>query len=68
MIDKEHTLPITKQCKVLQLSRSSVYYVSAPVSGGGRDVVSYVAFLCFIGIRCVHFPSKCNELNNDRSL
>jgi len=32
MIGKEHALPITKQCKILELSRSSVYYVPAPVS------------------------------------
>ena len=32
MIDKSHTLPITRQCKILELSRSSLYYHAVPVS------------------------------------
>jgi putative transposase len=32
MIDREHELPITKQCHILELSRSSVYYMAAPVN------------------------------------
>jgi len=32
MIDKKHELPLTKQCQVLSLSRSSIYYEPAPVS------------------------------------
>lgn len=32
MIDKEHPLPITEQCRILDLARSSVYYEPAPVS------------------------------------
>ncbi len=32
MIDQEHDLPVTRQCRVLQLSRSSVYYQPRPVS------------------------------------
>jgi putative transposase len=32
MIDREHALPITQQANVLGLSRSSVYYLPAPVS------------------------------------
>jgi len=32
MIDKEHALSVTKQCKVLELSRASVYYTPRPVS------------------------------------
>jgi putative transposase len=31
MIEKEHALPITKQCKTLELSRASVYYTPRPV-------------------------------------
>ena len=31
MIDREHGLPITKQAKVLGLSRGSVYYLPRPV-------------------------------------
>src|SRR3990170_4024047 len=33
MIDREHDLPITKQAKVLSLSRSTVYYLPRPVPG-----------------------------------
>ena len=32
MIDRSHDLPVTRQCRVLQLSRSSVYYRQRPVS------------------------------------
>jgi putative transposase len=32
MIDKEHELPLIKQCQVLNLSRSSTYYEPVPVS------------------------------------
>src|SRR5258708_21267208 len=31
MIDREHDLPITKQAKVLRISRGSVYYLPRPV-------------------------------------
>ena len=39
MIDKEHDLPVTRQCRVLQLSRSSVYYRSRPVSPENLDLM-----------------------------
>jgi putative transposase len=32
MIDRENELPMTKQCKILELSRSSLYYKPVPVS------------------------------------
>ncbi len=32
MIDREHGLPVTKQAKVLKISRASVYYNPRPVS------------------------------------
>ncbi len=32
MIDREHPLPVTAQCQLLQLPRSSAYYRSEPVS------------------------------------
>jgi len=32
MINRKDPLPIVKQCKILQISRSSAYYKSAPVS------------------------------------
>jgi putative transposase len=39
MIVKEHQLPITKQCHILELSRSSVYYVPTPVSDNDRGLM-----------------------------
>src|SRR5271166_1641007 len=32
MIDREHDLPVTKQAKILRISRGSVYYRARPVS------------------------------------
>ena len=32
MIDRMHTLPITRQCQLLSLNRSTVYYQSKPAS------------------------------------
>jgi putative transposase len=31
MIDRAHPMPITKQCEILELSRSSVYYQALPI-------------------------------------
>lgn len=39
MIDKGHDLPVTRQCRVLQLSRSSVYYRPRPVSPENLDLM-----------------------------
>lgn len=36
MIDREHSLPLTRQSEILELSRSSLYYEAVPVSG--RDL------------------------------
>jgi putative transposase len=32
MIDRTHALPVTRQCRVLKLARSTAYYVPRPVS------------------------------------
>jgi putative transposase len=32
MIDRTHALPVTRQCELLALARSSVYYTPQPVS------------------------------------
>ena len=32
MIDKDHRLPVTRQCELLNLNRSTVYYQGAGVS------------------------------------
>jgi putative transposase len=42
MIDTEHPLPITKQCHILQLSRSSVYYEPVPVSDEDRELMRVI--------------------------
>lgn len=42
MIDKEHPLSITKQCHILQLSRSSVYYEPVPVSDEDRELMRMI--------------------------
>lgn len=35
MIDRQHELPVTRQCQLLSLNRSSVYYTPKPdVSDG----------------------------------
>ena len=34
MIDRSDPLPVVRQCELLNLSRSSVYYVPRPVSEG----------------------------------
>lgn len=35
MINREHPLPITQQCKILNLSRSGIYY--APIGASDRE-------------------------------
>jgi putative transposase len=42
MITKEDPLPITKQCHILQLSRSGVYYVHALVSDADRELMRLI--------------------------
>lgn len=32
MIDRTHALPVSRQCRVLELARSTVYYVPRPIS------------------------------------
>jgi len=39
MIDREHQLPITKQCHMVQISRSSVYYEPVLVSDRDRELM-----------------------------
>jgi putative transposase len=42
MIDKEHPLPITKQCKILNLSRSGIYYMPAPISDNDKELMRFI--------------------------
>ena len=39
MIDREHDLPITRQAKVLRISRGSFYYLPRPVSASDLEVM-----------------------------
>jgi putative transposase len=42
MINREHPLPITKQCQLLKLCRSGIYYASVPVSDKNRDLMRLI--------------------------
>jgi len=39
MIDREHDLSITKQAKILKISRGSVYYLPRPVSSTDLEIM-----------------------------
>ena len=39
MIDREHILPLTQQCQMLSLSRSSLYYQGMPVSAKDLELM-----------------------------
>jgi putative transposase len=39
MITREHPLPLTRQCRLLNLSRSGIYYAPVPVSDRDRDLM-----------------------------
>jgi len=39
MIIQEHDLPLTQQCRILELSRSSLYYQPVPVSDGNLELM-----------------------------
>jgi len=39
MIDRNHKLPVTRQCRTLRLSRSSVYYLPRPVSSADLELM-----------------------------
>ena len=42
MIDKEAPLPVVKQCRLLTVSRSSVYYRGAAVSDENLAVMRHI--------------------------
>lgn len=42
MIDREDPLSVTTQCRILQLSRSGVYYVPVPVSDKDRELMHLI--------------------------
>jgi putative transposase len=42
MIDRKHTLPLIRQSEILKLSRSSLYYESAPVSDRDLELMRLI--------------------------
>jgi putative transposase len=42
MIDKEHRLPVAKQCKILDISRSGIYYVPVPINDTDRELMRII--------------------------
>jgi putative transposase len=42
MIDREHPLPLTTQCKILNLSRSGIYYAPMLVSDKDRELMRLI--------------------------
>jgi len=42
MIDREHKLPLTHQSRILELSRSSLYYEAAPVSDQDLELMRLI--------------------------
>ena len=42
MIDKEDKLPLTRQCQLLDLSRSGIYYNPVPVSAKDMELLRQI--------------------------
>jgi putative transposase len=42
MIDREHPLPLTRQSKILELSRSSLYYEAVPTSARDLELMRLI--------------------------
>jgi putative transposase len=42
MIDKEEKLPVTRQCAILDLNRSSVYYKPVPLSESDKELMRQI--------------------------
>jgi putative transposase len=42
MITREHPLPLTKQCLLLNPSRSGMYYMPVPVSDKDRELMRLI--------------------------
>jgi putative transposase len=42
MIDKGHPVPLTQQCRILNLSRSGIYYLPVPVSDKDRELMRLI--------------------------
>lgn len=55
MISKKHALPVVRQCKILDLSRSSFYYQSVPLSD---DVLNTMSLIDEIHLRYPFYGSR----------
>jgi len=42
MIDREGPLPVTTQCRILDLSRSGIYYIPVPVSDKDKELMRVI--------------------------
>lgn len=42
MITPEHALPITQQCKILNLSQSGIYYVPMSISDTDKELMKLI--------------------------
>lgn len=67
MIDREHALPLTKQSRILELSRSSLYYKTVPVSDRDLQLMRLVDEIHlkypFYGIRRIR--NELQDLGHD---
>ena len=42
MINKTHKVPVVRQCQILDLSRSSIYYQPVPIRKEDLDIMSLI--------------------------
>ena len=42
MIDKKDSLPVTRQCEILELSRSGIYYNPVPISARDMEIMRQI--------------------------
>ena len=65
MIDRTHPLPILKQCQLLQLARSTVYYQPEPVSEEALAIMRAIDALHlehpFAGSRMLRDFLRCGD-------
>jgi putative transposase len=59
MIDRKHRLPVVQQCQILEIARSSVYYVAQPVSAAD------VALMRQIGELHLQYPFAGSRMLRD---
>ena len=62
MIVKENPLPIIRQCRILNLSRSGIYYLPVPVDERDRELMSLIdkihTMYPFMGTRSIRNELK----------